>query len=193
MPNIDDLVYALQETTVAQHVALAHDEARARYRLNRNTVPNWEAFQDVIADYYSYHYGACVAPGARLSRTEALGQAKELLEREYRRRRSDITGALSDAMDGTGGGLRVVLDTLAEGLKAMSVERYVQDQFDRRIAPNDYEAKVDIIRQFISRFGAQLGATIQQSRPERYAQNYQDLIRAYVNGLQQTSSMFRRL
>lgn len=193
MSQIDELVHSLLDTTMAQRVTLAHDDARERYHPPSLTVPNWRAFEDVIADYYRFHYGLCVAAGAALSRAYALGKVKELLEREYRRRRSDIMGAFADAMEGTNGGLRAVLDSISEGLKAESVQFYVQNQFDSRVAPNCFEAKVEIIRQFIERFGAQLGDTIQRNRPERYAQNYQDLIRAYVAGLQQTSSIFRRL
>jgi len=193
MPNIDELVYSLQDTTVARRVTLAFDEAREQYRLPCLTAPNWFVFQDTIADCFQFLYGRCVAQGARLPRTEALGMAKETIEREYRRRRSDITGAFADAREGTNGGMRGVVDAMAEGLKAQSVTRYAADVFDSRVAPNDFEAKVDIIRQFIARFGHQLGDSIQHDRPERYANDYRTLIEAFVDGLRQTSSIFRRL
>lgn len=193
MSAVDGLIHALQETTVAREVAIPHDEARSQYRLPRNTVSGWREFEDLIADYFGFHYGRCVAPGARLSRTEALGRAKEILEREYRRRRSDIVGAFADARDGTNGGLRSIIDAIADGLKGESVDRYARDQFDSRVAPHDFEAKVEIIRQFIARFGPQLGDAIQRNRPERYAQDYRQLIEAYADGLRQTSSIFRRL
>ena len=193
MAEVNELIHALQETTVAREVMIPHDEARSQYRLPRNTVSDFREFEDIIADYYAFHYGRCVAPGARLSRMEALGRAKELLEREYRRRRSDIVGAFTDARDGTNGGLRSVIDTIADGLRAESVAHYARDQFDSRVAPHDFEAKVEIIRQFIARFGTQLGDAIQRNRPERYAQDYRQLIEAYIDGLRQTSSIFRRL
>ena len=192
MAVIDELIYALQETTVAREVAIRHDDARSQYRPPRNTVRGWREFEDIIADYYAFHYGRCVA-GARLSRTEALGRAKEILEREYRRRHSDIAGAFADARDGTNSGLRGVIDTLADGMKADSMRYYATDQFDSIVAPNDFDAKVDLIREFIARCGAQLGDAIQRNRPERYAQDYRQLIEAYVDGLRQTSSIFRRL
>ena len=46
---------------------------------------------------------------------------------------------------------------------------------------------------FIRECGANLSSSIRSDQPERYAQNYQDLIRTYINGLRETSSMFRRL
>jgi len=194
MATIDNLVHVLKETTVAQQIGIPHDRARAQYPLDENTVPDWPSFENAIARYWGHHYTQCVSPGGNLSWSECAGMAKGIIEREYRRtRRGDIVSAYNNAHDGTDGGLRVVLDIIAEGLKAESVERYARDQFDSRIPPNNFEAKVEIIRQFIAHFGAQLSDSIQADRPERYAQNYQELIQAYVAGLQETSSIFRRL
>ena len=65
--------------------------------------------------------------------------------------------------------------------------------FDKHVAPNSWEDKVEIIRQFIAQCGANLASSIDVSQPERYAQNFQELIRSYVQSLQTTSSIFRRL
>ena len=101
--------------------------------------------------------------------------------------------AYNDAHEGTNAGMRAVLDTIAEGLKAESLERYMRDAFDRYVSPNSWEQKVEIIYQFIARCGIHLGSSIRPDQPERYAQNYQELIRSYVTALQQTSNIFRRL
>lgn len=194
MAAIDHLMNALKETTIARQIGIPHDEARLRYRLDANTVRSWRAFESAIAEYYQYHYTQCVSPGGRLPWTECAGRAKEIVEREYRRaRRGDIVSAFNDARDGTQGGLKAVLDIIAEGLKGESVERYTRDQFESRIPPNDFEAKVNIIRQFIAQSGAQLSDSIQANRPERYAHDYQELVKSYVDALQRTSSIFRRL
>jgi hypothetical protein len=84
------------------------------------------------------------------------------------------------------------LDRLAEALKTESVGRYIRDAFDRYVEPNSWEQKVDIMRQFIARFGHVLSSSIRANQPERYAQNYEELIRSYVDSLKKTSSIFRR-
>ena len=194
MTRLDSLLSALDERTIAQRIGIQHDEARMRYHLHSNTVRDFDQFSAVIADYYNHHYTNCVSNGGRLAPSEAYGRAKELLENEYRkRRRGDIVSVFNDAHDGTNGGMRVVLDVIAESLKAEVVERYVSDAFDRHVAPNSWEQKVDIIRQFISWCGRILPSSVAASQPERYAQNYGELIRVYVQGLQQTSAVFRRL
>jgi hypothetical protein len=192
MGNIHSLLEALDERTIAQQIAIPHDEARMRYSLDSNTVSDFDEFSRVIGDYCNYHFTECVSGGGSLSSAEAGGRAKEIIEREYRRRGGDITMAYNNAHDGTDGGLRGVLDIIAEGIKAESVERYIRDMFDHHVAPNAWDDKVDIIRQFINNCGSQLSSSIRASQPEAYAQNFEELIRSYVNALQQTSSMFRR-
>ena len=124
---------------------------------------------------------------------DAYGKVKKLLENEYRKKRENIVSAFNDTHDGTNGGLRVVLDTIAESLKAEAVENYVTSIFDRYVAPNSWEDKVSIISQFITYSGPYLSSSIVAGQPERYVQNYSELIKSYTEGLRQTSSMFRRL
>jgi len=193
MVSINTTLAALDELEIARRVRISHDEARACFALDRNTVRNFEDFSAVIGDYYNHHFSRCIANGALLSMPEAVGRAKEALEYQLRRRRATIMDAYNDAADGTNGGLRGVLDTIAEALIAESVERYIRDVFDRQVAPNTWEDKVEIIKQFIRQCGANLSSSIRADQPERYAQDYSELIRSYVESLQQTSSIFRRL
>ena len=134
----------------------------------------------------------CVIHGGSLSRTEVAGRAKESIAEEYRKQGGNINTAYSDAHDGINGGLRIILDKIADHIKAESVERYLRDVFDRYVNPTSWENKVDIISQFLSRYGHLLSPSIRIDQPERYAQNYEELIRAYVDGLKRTSSVFRR-
>jgi hypothetical protein len=193
MPSIGALLADLDERRIAQRIGIAHDEARMRFPLQSNTVEDFGRFREIITAYYNHHYTTCVSRGGQLPPSEAYGRAKELLERDQRRRHGNIVTAFNNAHDGTNGGMRVVLDTIAEGLKAEVVERYIADAFDRHVAPNSWEQKVEIIRQFIAQCGPYLSSSIKAAQPERYAHDHGDLIRAYVDGLQQTSSIFRRL
>jgi len=191
--SLNGLLSELDERTIAQRIGIPHDEARMRFPLNSNTVTSFDDFNRIIGEYYNSHFTSCVSQGGTLPLSEAAGRAKELLEQEYRRRGGDIVAAYNDAHDGTNGGLRVVLDTIAEGLKAKSVERYIRDAFDRYVAPNSWEEKVEIIRQFITHCGSFLSSAIQPHQPERYARDFQELIRSYLIALQNTSNVFRRL
>ncbi|MFH1109421.1 MAG: hypothetical protein V1790_09530 [Planctomycetota bacterium] len=98
-----------------------------------------------------------------------------------------------DAHDGTNGGLRAVIDMLNDALKAESVEHYIRDVFDRCVAPNSWPDKVALMRDFLARHGANLSPAIQPDEAERYAQNYEELVRAFTEAVRRTSAIFRRL
>lgn len=190
---IDNLLTELDEKTIANKIGIPHDETRIRFPLRSITVKTFDEFNQTIGEYYNYHFTACVSQGGNLLPSEASSRAKEILEREYRRQNGDVVTAYNDAHDGTNGGMRLICDKIAEGIKTESVERYIRDVFDRHVAPNSFEQKMEILRQFIERCGTHLSSSIRTDQPERYAQNYQELIRSYINALQQTSSIFRRL
>lgn len=191
--SIRSLTRLLDERTIAKVVGIPHDEARMKYPLHSNTASSFEEFTEIIANYYNHHHAECLTHGM-FALSEAASRAKNIIEQDYQRRRSgDIVTAYNDAHDGTNGGLRAILDIIANQLKTESVENYIKDVFDRHVAPNSFDEKVNIMGQFISVFGEQLSSSIQRDRPERYAQDYQRLIRSYVVSLQHTSSMFRRL
>jgi hypothetical protein len=193
MASIDSLLAELDERTIAQRIGILHDETRMHYSPRSNTVGSFEEFERVIADYYNTHFTTCISQGGKLSRSEATSRAKELVEREYRRRGGDIVTAYNDAHDGLHSGLRAILDIIAENLKAESVEHYIRDVFDRYVTPSSWEQKVEIIRQFLAQCGVHLASSVRTNQPERYASNYRELIDSYVSGLQKTSSIFRRL
>jgi hypothetical protein len=191
--SVKNLLAELEERHIAQRIAIPHDEQRMRYHLSSNTVQDFDEYSRVLGDYYNYHVSHCVAFGGRLTRAKAESRAKALVEQEYRRRGGGIVMAYNDARDGTNGGMRTSLDIVAEGLKTESVEDYIRDVFDRYVAPNSWSQKVDMIRQFMSYCGVFLTSSIRIDQPERYAHDYQALIRSYVDALRATSSIFRRL
>ena len=190
--NITSLTAMLEERHIAREIGIPHDEARMRFPLQSNIVDSFEEFTEVLANYYNHHHAECLT-GGRFSFPEAASRAKGIVENEYRKKGGDIATAYNDAHDGTNGGMRAILDIIADRLKSESVENYIKDVFDRIVAPNCFEDKVTIMTQFIAAFGSQLSTSIQQDRPERYAHDYKNLIKAYVASLQNTSSMFRRL
>jgi len=192
MSLLENLLAAMDEVTIAKTVGIPHDEARMHYSLTRNTVGSFEEFTDVISEYYNYHVSRCVVIGGYMSSTEAAGRAKEILEQAYRGQGGNIKTAYNDAHDGINGGLRIVLDKIAEQLKTESVERYLRDVFDKYVDPTSWEQNVEIMRQFLARYGHLLSSTIRVDQPGKYAQNYEELIRAYVDSLKRTSSVFRR-
>jgi hypothetical protein len=184
---------ALDEREIARRVAIPHDQARLEFVLSKNTVKNYLEFESTIGGYYQHHYSRCVAVGGRLAEHDAKSRAKRLLESRLRRGEGDIVTYYRRCEEGVGGGMRIVLDTICDALKAEAVTDYVRDVFDRHVAPHAFDQKVELIKQFFARFGANLDSSIEISNPSRYADSYFELINSFVESLQRTSSIFRRL
>jgi len=194
MAAIDVLLSAINERTIAQQVGIEHDQARAMYRDYSVVVDNYREFERIITEYYQYHCSRCMARGGRLDDAQASSAAKDILSEEYRRKHNgDVNSAFDDARHGTNGGMRSILDIIANDLKTQAIENYIHSVFDRVVTPVEWHDKIEIIRQFIDCCGVHLHDSIDRNSPERYAQNYSELIRAYVDNLEPVSSMFRRL
>jgi hypothetical protein len=182
----------LDERTIARRVARPHDEARLSFHLARNVVGSYDEFADIMARYVQHHHTSCIAPGGRLSRIDAAGQAKEILKQEYRRQGGDDVSAYHDCKDGVNGGLRQVCDLLCDHLKAEAIENYTRDVFDRYLPPADnYSLRVQMVSDFIRHCGVALPG-IDVSHPSRYSERLEELVRAFVRGLRQISTIFRR-
>ena len=191
MVSIKALLEELDERVIAKKVGIPNDEARISFEIKKNTVENFDEFSRIIGDYYNHHVKQCVSRGGSLSPSEASGRAKEILNREYRRHSGDVVTAFNDSHDGLNGGLRFVLDTIANSIKSECVELYIRDVFDRHVTPNSWDKKVEIVRQFINQNRLVFGSSINRGPPEEHAHNYEKLIRSYVNGLKETSNIFR--
>jgi hypothetical protein len=193
MSNAQMLVSALDERRIAREVARALSDARMQFHDSSSTVSGFPEYDQKLGTYYNYLFSRCNPNGGELPSYEAAGRAKEAIEHEYRRRGGDIVTAYNDAHDGTNDGLHAQYDIIAERLKFEMVGHYVRATFDQYVPPNSWEDKVRMIRDFLSFYGPSLGEDIDLDNPERYAHNYQDLIRAVVEALQRTSSVARRL
>ena len=193
MAKINNMVRALEDRNIAQLVGIPHDTARMKFQTRSNTVKNMGEYRQIVRSYVKHHHSECISSGGSMSNSEAEGIAREILEQEFRRRGGDYITGYNMAQEGVDGGLKAVLDIIAEGLKAMSVERFIRHTFDNYVAPNAWDQKVEIIREFIAHYGAHLSSSIDVNNPERYASDYYELIRNYTEAMRRTSSVFRRL
>jgi hypothetical protein len=191
MNILDTILAELDEWHILEHITKKHDEARLQYHTRSNTVSTDAEFDDVIADYYNHHFARCISSSG-LSRAEAAGRAKEIIESGYRRKKEDMLTAYSDGKHGYNGGMRAILDMIAEALKEEAIERHIRDVLDRYVAPTGFEEQVAIVRAIIAK--TQISSRyVDPSRPERYARNYEELIRGLVEAIRLQADKFRRL
>lgn len=190
-PAIDDLLDEISPELVAQRVGSAHDTARLSYSCPVRGIATLSDFETAITDYYQHHFTSCIGRGGRISQVNARGRAREIVDASYRSRGGNFLSAFRECRDGIGHGLRGILDIICDELKAEGEERYIRDAFDRHVCPSSWRDRVDIMRQFLERYGTYIPCEGRRT-PEEYANDYEDLILAYVHALRKVRSALHR-
>jgi hypothetical protein len=193
MASIENLMAELDQKFLARKFSDLHNRVRSHYHLKQDKVKSFDEFSWIIGDYYNFHFTSCISGGGNLPKTEAVDRAKEIIKKEYRRQGKDIVSAYNDARDNSDVGLFGILTIIAQGLKAEAIERWIREAFDRHVAPNSWDQKVDMIKQFIDYCGPSIFSYVDSAHPERYANNFGELISAYLRGLEETTSIVDRL
>ena len=192
MTKLQSLIRAVDERTIAERVGLVHDRARNNFPSRLTNVGSYDEFAGLLGEYYQFHRRQTW--GANVPKREAAGLAQQIVTQDYAQNyKGDFVTAYNNAHDGTDGGLRRILDIIADSLKQEAISVYVRDQFDRCVTPNNWSSKVAIMSEFFRHFGRYLDPTVRTDQPERYATDYMIVINSYVQGLTRTSSIFRRL
>jgi len=180
---------ALDERTIAK-IGITFDIEREKYIPSSPTPRDFNAFITENGRFYNQIYSKCVSRGGRLSTTEAYIRSKEIIERNHQRQGGNIVTAFNNACDN---GYRNTFDIITDSLKGVQIERYIEGVLDSYVAPNSWEEKVEIIRQFIAHCGPHLSRSLVKEQPARYANDFKLLIRSYIMALRDTSSILRRL
>ncbi|WP_309400011.1 hypothetical protein [Cerasicoccus maritimus] len=169
-------------------VSNAHDDARISYRLDSNTVQDMHEFISVIGDYLNYHHETCL--GGRLPDFQAEEMAKEIVERHHKRSGGNLLSAYTQANTGLNGGMRKILDVIADELREDALRRYTNHVLDTYVTPNAWPEKVALIRELVAVLKLDGADT---DHPERYASDYKALIETYLRNLRRTEEAFFRM
>ena len=188
--NINALVNLISEEK-QNEVARSHDKARSSYLLPSTTVKDWSEFEYYMGDYHRHHC-SIVGGGDFGNSSQNLTDAKNLAMRGAGRN-TTIKKLFRDATSGSNGGLRQILDHIADAIKQQYVERYIADAFDSYIAPCSIDESTEIMRQFLLAYQHILPSHIDVNRPEYYASNYKEYIGLFAQSMTSIASEFRRI
>lgn len=177
MVDIDSLLWELDPRQIAQRIGIRHDEARLQYDPTCNTVSDNQEFSRVIADYWNHHWSIAIVRGSRMPEFPAMVQAGQVLDRICQRSGRSRQEVLWDAIEGTNGGLRSILDAMADTMKAGQVELYISGVIDEHVDPTSRDDQAEIVRQLFDRCRSLLPDWVDPDEPGMYVVYYKKLIR----------------
>jgi hypothetical protein len=189
MNELKRILQTLREDSIRQDVGGRHDKARDSFPNNLRQVGTFAEFEDAIGEYYAFHFSACTAPGATMVRHEATERAKEILADDYRERGENLNQAFADTQKR---GLRRIYDVIADRLRRDEESRWKKSIVDKIIPQNNYEMKVELIRQMFAA-APELFGDFDKHQPEKYYPEYSRLVSRLIDNLDRLARESRRV
>jgi hypothetical protein len=190
--TLEIVLAEIEKEHLTSIICLPIDAARASFLLDRVTVDNSQQALDVITSFYihllEYTNGTAGSPGI----DQAGPDAHALMDRTFARG-GGAAAATAEAISGVQGGLRFVLDQMTEQFKRERQEAHVQHVIATAIDALDWDAKVGFVKEFLRRHPDVVPAELASEPPERFAKNYELIVRAYVNAMDGVKQMLRAM
>jgi hypothetical protein len=191
----DQLQFILSEIdadALTSLISLPIDNARAAYVMCSIKVESNEEFNNSIASFYIHllrHSRNVLDP---VDMKSAGSEGFALLERAFSKK-GGLPAALAEARNATNGGLRYIFDLMTEQFKHEQLEKHVNFVLKSELDPLDWDGKVTLMSALLASLKAHLPPEIMSQPPERYAGHYDNIVRAYVESMDQVKLLFRTI
>lgn len=187
----DQVVSELNEKAFAKKYGILIDSARSSFVLASVTVESYQEFIDTIVSFYIHlrcyiNQSPVESINPDTSRNEAIG----LLQATYRK--EGIETAFQRASDGIGGGMRILLDRLTEEYKKQLKSKYINRVFTDALDSLQWTDRVVFMRSAMKRLKNFLPAEIANEPPERFAREYEQIVKAYIESMDQFNRMISK-
>jgi hypothetical protein len=151
--DVDRILRLLDQSRINREVLMPHDEARETFRLPTMRARDAREFKWIVTTYYQHHLRHSGEGTA--SEDVAFGQVKRLLDSLFNKDQyqEGYNVALRMGLDGADGGLRNVLNQIADTLKARHLQDYLEHVYHDHINPLSKTENLELSRAFYRRFG----------------------------------------
>jgi hypothetical protein len=177
--------------TLAACVDRVIDAARASYPLDTITADTSDEFLDVVTAFTIHllrRSGSLVEP---VEREAAEASALQLLEAAFPGE-GGFKAASNEARLALRGGLRFVLDAMANQYRKQQRENHVNRVLIVALRARPWREKLDFIRGLLDRLGPELPADLRAADPAEFADGCEELARAYVASLDHVHAVLRK-
>ena len=189
----DEVVAMINEQAFAQKYGIAIDSARGSFVLNSIMVDSYDEFADTIVSFYVHlkrHINP--TPVQSVDMDQSRDDATALLERAFHTK-GGCEAAYTQSIEGTRSGMRSVLDILTEQFKEEERREYVQRVFKDALNSLGWNDRVDFVRGAMKRLGSFLPEKVRDEPPERFARDYETIIRAYVKSMDNVNQLLNSM
>ncbi|MCK4341190.1 MAG: hypothetical protein KAY37_05640 [Phycisphaerae bacterium] len=190
--TLEVVLEAIDPLHVAEQVAVPIDSARIGYTLDSTVASSYDEFSDVITSFYLHVLRRTGVVAGSVIPQSVAAAALDLLDRAFTRI-GGSPAAFAEARDATRGGLRYVLDLMADRYKYEEQAKYVRGVLAEALDPLDWNMKVAFMRALLKRLAPHLPSEIRSQPPARFAKNWEKIVQAYTQSFGQIQSLLRTL
>lgn len=188
---LDYFLEKLNSRTIEKEVTNVFDEARETFMPVKITMETHDEILDTVTSFYTHVLRHTNSLKGNYKKdavtTEALNIFKKAFPSEQ-----NLKEALAIAKSGSKGGMSWILNIITEYLKKEAAEKYRFRIIKEIMDPLDFNTKVSIIKTLIEREKNHLPEEIASQPPERYANEYIEIIKVYVDLRSQISEVMRK-
>jgi len=166
------------------------DSARATYIMDSVIARSPEEFNRTVASFYTHLLRHTRKVSGPINSKAAGAEALSLIERAFSIK-GGFRAALAEAKHATNGGLRLVLDLMAEQFKQEEQEKHINSVLKSALDPLDWDGKVALMREVLKCLEPSLPQEIRSQPTERFAGHYEVIVNAYVQSINQLKTLFR--
>ncbi|MFZ1288529.1 MAG: hypothetical protein WAR79_00445 [Melioribacteraceae bacterium] len=188
---IDYILEKINPYNIDTNLLSRIDEARAKYSLDKNQVETYEELIETISSFYLFVLKETNNSNMNVDEEKLQIEALNLFRKTYKYKH-EYQQAIVNALNGFEGGIRTILDDITKYIKTDTKENYVNAVINE-IDPTNYEIKKSLIEEIMNREKGDLKINNELLIPDKYIDDYIEIIRTYSQSKEQLNKIFARL
>ncbi|MBI1931200.1 MAG: hypothetical protein HYS24_01520 [Ignavibacteriales bacterium] len=188
---IDYILEKINPYNIDTNLLSRIDEARTKYTLDKNQVETYEELIETISSFYLFVLKETNNSNMNIDEEKLQIEALNLFQKTYKYK-NEYQQAIVNSLNGFEGGIRTILDDITKYIKTDTKENYVNAVINE-IDPTNYEIKKSLIQEIMNREKGDLNINNELLIPDKYIDDYIEIIRTYSQSKEQLNKIFARL
>ncbi len=185
------VIERLRNEALAAEIGNPLDAARACYAVHRIDVDNYDELLEAVTAFFSHLRQAVALPQFSDSTDAISSEAFHLVDSACRAE-GGFDAAVVEARHPVRGGLRWIFDRMTEQLKRELTSRRIRAVLREAVDPLDEAESISFTRALVDRLGDQLPDHLRRRAPALLVHRREELLEAYVHGLDQVTQQLRQ-
>jgi hypothetical protein len=173
---IDKILDDLHIDTIARRYEYVHNMVRERWEVKKYRPKDYHECHRYLAKYYSYHFATALRVDVVVPPERAFYEVRRILDKAQ----GGFAGHIGNAVRGRHGGMKALVDLIAEELKNEAIEQYITYTINIAIDNLDWNMRIELMRQYLKRYSKHMLPGEYMKSPEELAASYESVIKYHM-------------